>query len=177
MEINHAPWKKAFYPRNPRHWLPYLIRYREGDFLWQRLKGKGTCSCSTWQYFICGFMRSTYNGVRNTGKGYMGLNTGFVKAGTHFALPLNLAANLATGGWTWLRSRQDLRAKTIVQSRLHQGVQWLYCRSALKCHLKKICIPVYLTQTNCQMRFIVCAFVLLFVSEHCVYSMCYSPEA
>lgn len=33
----------------------------------------------------------------NTGNGNMGLNTGFVKAGSHFAFPLNLAANLTTG--------------------------------------------------------------------------------
>ena len=48
----------------------------------------------------------TYNGVSNTGNGYMGLNTGFVKAGSHFAPPLNLAANLATGDGAWLPSSQ-----------------------------------------------------------------------
>lgn len=36
--------------------------------------GRGTYPCSTCQFFICGFMRSTYCGVSNAGKHW--LNTG-----------------------------------------------------------------------------------------------------
>lgn len=57
-------------------------------------------------YFMCGFMSNTYNGVINTGNGYMGLNTGFVKEGSHFVLPLSLAANLITGSKAGLQSSQ-----------------------------------------------------------------------
>lgn len=41
---------------------------------------------------------------KRTGGGYMGLNTGFVKAGSLFALLLNHAVNLATGDRAWPHS-------------------------------------------------------------------------
>lgn len=83
-----------------------------------------------WQYFIYGFMMSIYNGVRNTGNGSMVLNTGFVKAGSLFALPLDPAANLTTGGRAWIESSQMLEQKKSCLS--SQGGY----RSELECRLK-----------------------------------------
>lgn len=56
---------------------------------------------------ISGFRRNTDNGVNNTGNVYVELHSGFVKAASHFALPLNLATCLATGDWAWLQSSQS----------------------------------------------------------------------
>lgn len=72
--------------------------------------------------------------VSSTWNDYMGLNAGFVKAGSHFALPLNLTANLATGDRTQLQTSQTWEQKQLwshVLFRVNTGY-----RSVLKSRLK-----------------------------------------
>lgn len=108
-----------------------------------------------WHDSICGIMSS------NTGMGYTGLNTGFVKAWSHFALPLNLAANLATGGRAWLQSSQTLEQKQSACT-VTTGLCWKWCIPSLFNKLEDVII--------------VCAFVLHFVFEHSVWKVCITSQ-
>lgn len=104
MKVNHALLNKALCQRTRGTGCLICSNIKKRTFWGKGWRGKGQAPVQ--QYFICDFMRSIYNGVRNTGNGYMGLNSGFVKAGSYFALPLNLAANLTSGGRAWLQSSQ-----------------------------------------------------------------------
>lgn len=98
--------KESVLSKKPKALVALFVPIQRWEASVAKVKGEWDMLLFDMTVFHLWLHEDTSNGVSNTGNGYMGLNTGFVKAGSHFALPLNLAANLATGDGAWLRSSQ-----------------------------------------------------------------------